>query len=170
MLIYSPAFDLSHCIFRMLYITNILNEDQAIEIDKIRIIDFYLAYPGCINEFKFPSNLVQLKKDFKDLKKDYRNPINSKITFQRMSILQKKALASILSLGYLDIESYKNGEIKKTNKKITSDIRNQLSGFSFYGDNRLPLMIIISLLDINLNSENGLKARSGLMEYRYEHN
>lgn len=170
MLIYSPAFDLSHCIFRIFYIINHLNEKTPTEIDKIRIIDFYLAYPGCINDFKFPADMLDIKKDFKELNKEYRDPINKNVTFQRMSILQKKAIASLLSLGYINIESYKNGLIERTNKKLPFEIRKKLSNFSFYGNGKLPLIIVITLLNIELKGDKGLKARSGLMEYRYEYN
>ncbi|MBP7541130.1 hypothetical protein HLH14_12420 [Acinetobacter sp. ANC 4282] len=170
MLIYSPAFDLSHCIFRIFFILNTFSENTSIEIDKIRIIDFYLAYPGCINDFKFPEDIQEIKKDFKDLRKEYRDPINHKITFQRISILQKKAISSLLSLGYIDMESYKQGLVKRSKKKFTSDIKDKLFYFSFYGNHQLPLIIVITLLQIELKGENGLKARSSLMEYRYEHN
>lgn len=170
MLIYSPAFDLSHCIFRIFFILNTFSEDTSIEIDKIRIIDFYLAYPGCINDFKFPEDIQEIKKEFKDLRKEYRDPINHKITFQRISILQKKAISSLLSMGYIDVESYKQGFVKRSKKKFTSDIKDKLFNFSFYGNHKLPLIIVITLLQIELKGEKGLKARSGLMEYRYEHN
>lgn len=168
MLIYSPAFDISHCVFRFFYILNILENNIPYEIEKILIIDFYLAYPGCFCEFKFPLAIKNIKNEFKDIKKDYRDPIISSQTFRKVSILQRKALASILSQGYLDIESYKNGYIKKNRKDFPLDLINNLLNFSFYGNKKLPLILIISLLDIDLNGDNGLKARSGLMEYRYE--
>ncbi|WP_075167001.1 ABC-three component system middle component 5 [Acinetobacter indicus] len=169
MLIYSPAFDLSHCIFRIFFIINSFSENTSIEIDKIRIIDFYLSYPGCVNDFKFPEDMRDIKNEFKEISKEYRDPINHKITFQRISILQKKAISSLLSLGYIDIDSYKKGEVKRTSKKFSSDIKDKLSNFSFYGNYNLPLILVITFLNIELKGEKGLKARSGLMEYRYEH-
>lgn len=167
MLIYSPAFDVSHCIFRMFYIINILDEMSSIEVDKIQILDFYLAYPACIKEFKFPNELLEVKNTFKDIRKEYRNPINNNETFKKISVLQKKALMNIVSQGFLDIESYKKGYIKRTNKRFPSELRVILPKFSFYGDQLSPLLLIVTLLDIELNGEKGLKARSGLMEYRY---
>lgn len=168
MLIYSPAFDVSHCIFRIFYILNLLDRNLTYEIDKILIIDFYMAYPGCIKDFKFPRELFNIKKEFNDLRKDYRNPINNLQTFQRISVLQKKALSSILSQGYFEIDSFKKGYLKITKKKISYELICHLKKFSFYGNKKLPLILILSLLEINLNGENGLKSRSGLMEYRYD--
>ena len=71
-----------------------------------------MAYPGCIRDFKFPKELFNMKKEFNDLRKDYRNPINNLQTFQRISILQKKALSNILSQGYFEIDSFKKGYLK----------------------------------------------------------
>lgn len=166
MLIYSPAFDVSHCVFRILYILNILDETQ-IEIDKLQIIDFYLAYPACIKDFKFPIDLLETKNSFKDIRKEYRNPINSNETFKKINTLQKRALMNIISQGFIEIESYKKGYIKRTNKNFSSKLKENLSHFSFYGNQLLPILLVVTLLDIELNGEKGLKARSGLMEYRY---
>ncbi|MFW2147014.1 ABC-three component system middle component 5, partial [Acinetobacter sp. TY1] len=147
---------------------NKADRNSIYEIDKILIIDFYMAYPGCIRDFKFPKELHNIKKEFNDLKKDYRNPINNLQTFQRISILQKKALSNILSQGYFEIDHFKKGYLKVTNKKLSDELILILKNFSFYGDRRLPLLLILSFLEINTNGENGLKFRSGLMEYRYE--
>lgn len=168
MLIYSPAFDISHCIFRMFYIINFLDENFFIEIDKIRIIDYYLAYPGCIKDFKFPKEMNDTKLKFKGINHKYRNPISNNETFKKISILQQKALMTILSQGYINIESFKKGYIKRTNKEIYFDLKINLLNFKFYGDQSLPQLLVQSLVNIELNGNKGLKARSGLMEYRYE--
>lgn len=167
MLIYSPAFDVSHCIFRMFFIINILDELSTIEVEKIQIIDFYLTYPACIKEFKFPNEIIEIKDNFKDIRKEYRNPINNNETFKKINVLQKKALMNIVSQGFLDIESFKDGYIKRTKKNIPYDLRINLSNFTFYGNKLLPLLLVVNFLDIELNGDKGLKARSGLMEYRY---
>lgn len=170
MLIYSHAFDLSHCIFRMLFILNILDDQQCLEIEKARIIDFYLAYPGIISEFKFPVELIKYKNNFSEINKKYRDPINSRATFEKMSILQKKALSTLVSMGYIDVSIYKKGKIKRTLKKIPLDLLEKLNSFSFYGNNAQPKQILLILMSIHLKGQDGLKYRSNLMEYRYEIN
>ena len=45
MIIYNPAFDIYHCVYRMISIlSNLVNE--KIEVDKLRILDFYMVFPG----------------------------------------------------------------------------------------------------------------------------
>ena len=50
MLIYNQAYDLFHTMFRILQITE-KNKD-ILEIDKLRILDFYLAFPSELLEIK----------------------------------------------------------------------------------------------------------------------
>ena len=44
MLIYNQAYDLYHTMFRILQIME--KTEEIIEIDKLRILDFYLAFPS----------------------------------------------------------------------------------------------------------------------------
>lgn len=50
MLIYNQAYDLFHTMFRILQITE-KNKD-ILEIDKLGILDFYLAFPSELLEIK----------------------------------------------------------------------------------------------------------------------
>lgn len=167
MLVYCPAFDIYHCLFRLFYIINILDSKNQYEIEKIQIIDFYLAYPGCIKEITIPADYRELKSEFKSITKEYRDPINKSQTFKKLNILQRKAINSMLSQGYLNIKSYKQGFIKRTSKEFPQELILKLNNFSFYENAKLPVILILLLIEIELNGNNGLKARTGLMEYRY---
>lgn len=46
MITYNPAFDLYHCIFRMIHIIQRLDDNECLEVDKIRIWDFYILFPS----------------------------------------------------------------------------------------------------------------------------
>lgn len=46
MITYNPAFDLYHCIFRMVHIIQRLDDNECLEVDKIRIWDFYILFPS----------------------------------------------------------------------------------------------------------------------------
>ena len=49
MIMYNPAFDLYHSIFRMAHIASKLDGDESLEIDKVRIWDFYLLFPDKVH-------------------------------------------------------------------------------------------------------------------------
>jgi len=46
MLIYHPAFDAYHCVYRMTMLTQKVKE---LEYSKLRILDFYLCFPAEID-------------------------------------------------------------------------------------------------------------------------
>jgi hypothetical protein len=45
MLVYHPAFDIYNGVFRMLQLVTFMKQEN-VELDKIRIWDFYLTFPN----------------------------------------------------------------------------------------------------------------------------
>ena len=64
MLVYHHAFDIYHCAYRVLQILEHMKSND-VEIDRIRIWDFYLTFPNEARKISFPKELADLKKIFK---------------------------------------------------------------------------------------------------------
>ena len=47
MLVYHPAFDMHHCVFRMVRLLNRLPVGSC-QVERMRILDFYLLFPSLI--------------------------------------------------------------------------------------------------------------------------
>jgi len=60
MILYNNAFDLYHTIFRMLHLLSKIEEDKVIEIDRIRIWDYYLLFTNEIFNIKPTKNKKEL--------------------------------------------------------------------------------------------------------------
>jgi len=60
MLIYHPAFDLYNCAFRMLQLMISIKQNE-VELDKLRIWDFYLTFPNEARKISYPRDLSELK-------------------------------------------------------------------------------------------------------------
>lgn len=65
MITYNPAFDLYHSIFRMAHIAAKLDGDESLEIDKVRIWDFYMLFPDKVHN-------ITIRRDEEDLR-NYRS-------------------------------------------------------------------------------------------------
>jgi len=63
MIVYHPAFDLYHSVYRMLQILTHFDKNDYVETERLRIWDFYLLFPDKINTIK----LKNTEKDIKDL-------------------------------------------------------------------------------------------------------
>ena len=165
MLIYHPAFDAYHCVFRMLALIDSLPD---IEIDMLRLCDFYLVFPSEIERIRLPAELSHGRKIAKSSSSIYRDPINAKQAFRDMSEIQLAALRNIAASGLIDIDYYERGVIhKNSSKKASEHVISRINNY-FKGHSELANFIVKSFSKFPLRGVNGLKHRTGLLEYRYD--
>lgn len=164
MLIYHPAFDAYHCVFRLLAI---LDRKREIDVDYLRVLDFALCFPSVVADFRFPPQLSPVKRLAKDSSNLYRAPLNSKLMFINLKPAYDGALACLSAAGFVVAEELRRGNVVRTAQSLPTSLalrcaRLQTSEHSFFSQ------IMDVLLSFPLHGENGLKDRSGLMEYRYD--
>jgi hypothetical protein len=162
MLIYHQALDPYHCVFRLLLITQTL---QNLEIEKLRILDFYLLYPALVANIRLRKDLQYGKNISKSLKNIYHDPAVDKSAFTSLHNFQKIAINCLVSAGYVDSEVIKSGYILRTDKKISIEMYSAIQV-----QNKIPInnFIIEKLASLPLLGKDGLKDRTGLIEYRYD--
>lgn len=165
MLIYTPAYDIYHCIYRMVFILKKININQPIEIDRLKIIDFYLVFPSLIPEIKFPRNFISLKKPYKKYDTKFRKVTNKYVTFQTMKPLQDQAISYLCLKGYI---SYLNDEKIYPTPLINSLELPFRDVYFKYTNKEIEDKLFQFFLNIEFNGDNGLKARTNLMEYKYD--
>jgi hypothetical protein len=161
MLVYHPAFDAYHCLFRSIAI---LEAYPKMEIDRLRILDFCLSFPTIITQFKLPAGLNSVKKAAISVANPYRDPISAKSVFINVAPIQSAAFSCLTATGLTTISSNLLARtdviLPESIKQRCLDLRKEEKVFF---EN-----ILFVLMDLPLLGPNGLKARSGLMEYRYD--
>lgn len=165
MLIYHPAFDAYHCVFRMMALMSVIPE---LEVDKARLLDFYLAFPSAIKEIRLPSGLAHGRRLAKNLSNTYRDPLNPKAAFRDMSQIQLAALRNIAALGVIDLGCFEQGIVKQIESiAIPEELGISLSS---YIATQTEILNFLSndLARIPLRGLDGLKHRTALLEYRYD--
>ncbi|WP_448118157.1 ABC-three component system middle component 5 [Pseudomonas serbica] len=164
MLIYHPAYDAYHCVFRMLCI---VSELQSVELDKARLLDFYLLFPSAIAKIRLPKSHYSGRQLAKLLANVYRDPINPSATFRELRYIQEAALKCMVASGFVDAKSYESGLMVRTKLPLPESM---LEATSAYIKNNLELtgFVLGELATIPLKGLDGLKDRTGLMEYRYD--
>ncbi|WP_175652887.1 ABC-three component system middle component 5 [Pseudomonas sp. Marseille-P9899] len=167
MLIYHPAFDAYHCVFRMLALAVALKEA---EIDLLRICDFYLTFPSAIASVRLPNGLAHGRKIAKAAANIYRDPINPKNVFRDMAEIQTSALRNIAASGFIDLDLFEKGKLKIiTSNAIPEQIKEKISNFEITSGETFEFLVK-ELSAIPLQGINGLKHRTDLLEYRYDIN
>lgn len=167
MLVYHPAFDIYNCIFRLLQLLNHSKEDE-IHVEKLRIWDFYLVFPTQVQNISFPAELRTLKeKVFKVKTNPYEELSDPKLIFDRMKSFQMSAVKCLASYGFIDKDKLLNNIIKKTTKPIPDTLLAQFKSSTDEINNVIKL-VVNDFVELGLFGSSGLKARTGLIDFKYD--
>lgn len=165
MLIYHPRCDTYHTSFRILSIIKLL-ENQPVELPKLRIIDFFFVFPHLLGEVRLPlgARFSHLKSLSKRLSIPYEKLPDKKRLFSEMGDYQIQA-SHILRAKLILVET--EGLISAGQRFFDDAITVLLNQHRFVNE-EFYKRLVERLFEIPLQGSNGLKARTGLMEYRYD--
>lgn len=167
MLIYHPVFDANHCVFRTLLLLQEQNNSE-IDIELFRIMDFYVLFPSLLKAIKpFPNKLSKYKKDVKLINEPYEKITNPNRIFLELRRIQSIAFHHLLSKQLIDMDSFDNGKIKRTEASLPETLLESISKTE-YKNCKWFILISRELKKIEFYGASGLKKRTGLMEYRYD--
>ena len=168
MIVYNQAFDIYHTIFRIGTILRYY-KGESVDIERLRIWDFYLAYPREISHIRFGTSPEDrdIKKIFPKKDNPYEKLHNPIKFFSRMKPYQLNAIKTLASYGVI------NKDYLITNKInfIEKEMLNQFTDKNFYFTNRELNIVKIMTSYFNqmpLYGDKGLKSRTNLLEYRYD--
>lgn len=171
MIIYNQAFDLYHCIFRILNFLNRFNPNENIEVDKLRIWDFYFLFPNKVCDIR----LKQSESDIRKLRKQYikqkNNPYDTifeeRKIFEKLKPYQLSALNCIASYGIINKEMLTQQRVSIENKELLNEYIAKFGELTPREKNVISLMTS-HFYNISLFGKYGLKSRTNLMESKYD--
>ena len=164
MLVYHPAYDAYHCLFRLL---TILEKQPRMEVDRLRILDFVLCFPAVVATFKLSQKSAGLRRPAKLEENAYRTPLSPKATFTTLTASQDGALSCLAAASFVAPNQLREKVVERTSAPLPQELHSLAQAFhareAFFFQQALP-----ALFDIELSGPDGLKARSGLIEHRYD--
>lgn len=161
MLVYHPAFDSYHCLFRSISILEVCGE---CEVDRLRILDFCLAFPTTVAKFRLPPGKSAVKKAAMGETNPYRDPISARAMFANLSTIQMAAFSCLTATGLASLEA---GVLIRTETSLPDVIKER--SLSLQSQEHIFFnTLLLQLNAIPLFGPDGLKARSELMEFRYD--
>ncbi len=166
MLVYHPAFDLHHCIFRMVCLLNRLPPGRH-HVERIRILDFYLLFPAQILEMRFPRSLLKKRKSFKKLINRFECLSDKYQLFLRLEPFQVEALGCLASHNLISADALGEGYVERSG----IDFPDQLKKVIVQADARHSELIELltgPLMEVPLYGHDGLRGRTELFEYHYD--
>ena len=166
MLIYHPAFDIYNCVFRLLQLLTHMKQEE-VEVDRLRIWDFYLTFPNEARNISYPAALSELKSIFKKKAPNpYEDLIDAKRIIERMKSYQLSALKCLVSYCLIESKSLAKNIVRRTNKEIPSELSSKFNELTIEKQNVIKL--IVGFWELPLYGKYGLKDRTGLIEFKYD--
>lgn len=170
MITYNPAFDLYHSIFRMAHILLKMDNTRPVEVERVRIWDFYLLYPVQLNhvslkieedEIREARKLLKLKETSYDYKGDIRK------LFEWIKPFQVSALGCLVSCGILNKDLFEEGRIRVDDTEALNRFVEKAGDISLHERNILKFLHFL-FSDMPLTGTYGMKARTKLLESKYD--
>lgn len=164
---YLPANDAFHAAFRM-FVLFPEQQSKTCPHESTLILDFYVCFPTLISEFRSPKPLLKMHNALKRqyLPNTYQITPNHSIMFHRMRSAQTAALSSLQAYGFFDPNAFKGGIVARTAKELPERIGDIVE--THRRQNAQLIAFLDELKDMTLYGPTGLRARSGLGEYRYD--
>lgn len=164
MLIYHPAMDAYHCVFRLLLI---LRKIDRVEIDKAKILDFYILFPSAILSARLPESMRSKRKSLGKYKNRYRDPISPTTSFREICQIQEAAIQCIAASGLVNMNELSCGFLVRSEVCLSTELTQSID--DYISENiDLADVVLNDLFSIPLLGADGLKHRTSLMEYRYD--
>ena len=166
MLLYHPYKDSNHCIFRML--TIISEIEMSIELEKLKVLDFYYLFPHFIKDLdSWPRDYLLYKKEAKLIPEPFEKTPNKKKLFFELEKIQNQAITKLSAREILSLDSVKNGFIRLNQLKISNNLLSRIEKEKKKNATTVGL-VSNCLSKFEWKGDHGLKKRSGLMEYKYD--
>lgn len=164
MLIYHPGYDVNHCSYRILHMVYSV-EQNAISHDALKFFDFYYVYPSLLKRLsKLPKPFCYHSKAISQIEDTFEVIPNYTNLFFEMSPLQEQAITSLIQKGLLSLD----GQTVSLNVDLLPQELIDMFNNDSFGSSAVFNILKRCFPKVKLNGPNGFKARSGLMEYRYE--
>lgn len=164
---YHPAQDINHCVYRLLMILE-CSAHEKFNIDIYRLVDLYVLFPSLLKLIKpLPKPISSYRSKFAGIHEPFESLRNTKRILHELERLQSIAIKNLLAKELLDRQAFENGILKRTNKSLPESFSNVIQGARLPNEEWFKVLID-EFPKAKFVGKNGLKSRTGLMEYRYD--
>ena len=166
MLVYNPAFDPYHSAFRIMRILE-KSEGKILKIEFVRILDFYLTFPALASKIRLRIMDRRWKKHFLQFDNPYHFTGTPKMVLQQMEPFQRTALCGLVARGIINKDEFIKGNIAWGKVTLPKELK-ELIKEANEREHDVIDFLVGTLLEFDLYGCDGIKARTGLLEFKYD--
>lgn len=165
---FQPAFDPFHAVYRHFRLWPILKHGP-LPRETVRILDFYLLFPFRIGAIRLTRPHLRYKKlaGTYASTKPYGEQPEDRTVLARMESMQDAALNTLAAQAIVDPDQLARGQVKISDRPLPEDIAERVDAANERDADLIEFLAILAS-EYELLGDNGLKARTGLLEYRYD--
>ncbi len=166
---YNEAFDPYHAAFRCIRLRFACEFERGVHFDMLRILDFYLLFPFRIQAMRPFSE----HRHWRTISKNYGNhapygELPDDVTlFARMEPFQRAAANSLARVGCISAEAWERDEVLFETCELPVAFEERCSKLNESMNDVADVLKQMSH-KYDLLGSDGLKRRTGLLEYRYD--
>lgn len=164
MIIYHPAHDVNHCSYRILNILYSV-KGKKVHCDMLKIIGFYYVYPHLLKKMEsFPRPLNYKSEKIYSISDSFELTPSPSNLFFEMNSTHEATIFSLHQKSLINIQrNVVSLEIEKLPDKLIQAFKEDK-----FKESDIFKILVESLPKVKLDGGNGLKAKSRLMEYKYD--
>lgn len=151
--------------YRFISIAKLLPKEQF-SFTRLRIYDFFFLFPHLASDISFPraKGVAQIKKQANCFQKPYERLPDKKRLFSEISDYHIQALQILKAKNIFNA----NDDILSLGDNFFVESIQNLVNDNAYINNDYFSQLMNALENVDISGENGLKERTGLMEFRYD--
>lgn len=168
-LTYNEAFDPYHAAFRFIRLNIACRFYEKTSFDMLRILDFYLLFPFRLQAIRLQSEDTgwrKISRSYQDWAHYGAMPDDTSI-FARMEPFQRAAVVSLVQSGHLLAAAWEADQVEFTKLELPIPLVTRCGALNA---RMADIMTILCQIKARypLGGRDGLKDRTGLLEYRYD--
>lgn len=163
MLVYHPAFDVYHGVFRALLLLE-NTPAKSMPADTLRIVDLYYVFPYLLADLEFPKGAGAKGRKLAGSPSRFNTLPSPKMFLEQSKGLHKLIVAALAGRELISVDALKEGLVTRTNNPVPGELLKHAAPEDLDLAEYLGTKIAI----VPLFGKTGLKARSKFMEFRYD--
>jgi len=166
MLLYHPYSDARHCVFRLLRLLEHIGT-REVELQRLRIWDFYLLFPEALTLIRLPQGNTKLKRQLEAGRNSYDVMPDTKRAFARLEPMQQAAVKHLAAKGLIDAKQLSDGKVVRTGTPLPDELRSMILERNASAS-ALVKFLTTTFFTLELYGSQGVRHRTDLFDHRYD--
>jgi hypothetical protein len=166
---YEPAFDPAHAMFRALRLRESVLRGDRVPKDLFRMLDFHLLFPDRLKNVRLRNEHRRIKgiAERQQRQAPYGPRPDDQTLLQRMEPFTDVAVEHLAERGFFDRGALADGWVSTTAGTVPPGLAERISAVN-KTDGELMAALRVLATEYPFEGGDGLKSRTGLLEYRYD--